>query len=136
VISGSYAFGYELIPPRATEITMEVAYISSTINPVAPNIASVGTNIVLIGPDFHPVSSQFFLRRVIPPILSKFADVTASVYQVPMHVASIRSYVPGVGANVSAVRAQFPSFPPIDIFPTTVLRKRCTCGNTDQRKQQ
>ena len=115
---------------------MEVADISSTINPVASYITSVGTDIVLIGPDFHPVGSQFLLRCAIPPILSKFADVTASVYQIPTHVASIQSYVPGIGANLSVVRAQFPSFPPIDISATTVLRKRRTCGNTNQRKQQ
>jgi hypothetical protein len=123
-----------LIPARAPQIATKVANIFPTIDTVASDITSVGTNIMCFGPDFPPISSQFFLGRAIPFIQSKFTDVTTTVDQIRPHVASIRSCVPGVGANLSAVRAQFTSFPPIDISATTILRQRSYCRNTNQRE--
>jgi len=83
----------------------KVASVRATISSITAEVPAIAADISRVGSDISPIASQFLCGFPFPPVFAKVANGGPALPLILTQIATVRMDIPGVPADVSAVRA-------------------------------
>jgi hypothetical protein len=87
----------------------------------------------MTGSDFPPIGSQLRSRRIVAPILKKFAKIASQFTAIATQFSLIPSYLSCISPNLSSIRTKLSSFNWTD---TSSLRHGCLRREDNHRSHE